>query len=71
LQTVSLFAVDRGFIDDVELNKMADFESALHSYMGSDHKDLLDKIGDDGNYNDDIENGLKEAVEAFKANHAW
>jgi len=71
LQGVALFAVGRGCIDDVELNKMGDFESAMHSYVASEHKDLIDKIGDDGNYNDDIENGLKQAVEAFKANHTW
>ncbi len=69
--SVSLFAVDRGYIDDVELSKVGDFEAALLSYMGSAQKALMDKINATGDFDDAIESGLKSAIEEFKKNHTW
>ncbi len=68
---VSLFAVDRGYMDDVELDKVGDFEEALQSYMSSSHADLLQSIEDDPVFNDEVESKLKAAADDFKANHAW
>ncbi len=68
---VSLFAVENGFIDDVELEKIGDFEAALHDYMNSEFSDLMNKIGDEGNYDDDIENALKDAIQKFMENSTW
>ena len=41
---VYLFAANEGFLEDIELNKVLDFESALLAYMNSEHGDLLGKI---------------------------
>jgi len=68
---VSLFAVDRGYMDDVELDKVGDFEEALQSYMSSSHADLLKSIEDNPVFNDEVESKLKAAADDFKANHAW
>jgi F-type H+-transporting ATPase subunit alpha len=68
---VSLFAADQGYLDDVELSKVVDFEHALHAYMRASHGDLLDKINQSGDYNDEIEAGLRSAVEDFKATGTW
>ena len=68
---VSLYAVENDFMDDVEFDKIGDFEAALHSYMGSTHKALMDTINESGDFSDDIESGLKSAMEDFKANHTW
>ncbi len=68
---ISLFAVDRGYIDDVELAKVGDFEAALHSYMASSHKALVDKINEAGDLDDAIEGGLKSALESFKSTQSW
>ncbi len=68
---LSLFAADRGYLDDVEVNKIVDCEAAMHSYVRSHHGELLDKINATGDYNDEIEAGLKKAVEDFKANGTW
>ncbi len=70
-QAVSLFAVNEGYLDDVELNKVGDFEAALHSYMKSEHGELLDRINQSGDYNEEIEQALRAALDAFKANHVW
>ncbi len=70
-QAVSLFAVDRGYLDDVELGKIGDFEAALHAYMASSHGDLMDSINADPKYDEEVDAKLKAAVDDFKANHTW
>jgi F-type H+-transporting ATPase subunit alpha len=68
---VSLYAANEGFLDDVDVAKIVDFEDALHSWVRSNNSDLLDKINESGDYNDDIESGIKVAIEAFKANGTY
>ena len=68
---VSLFSVDRGYLDDVELNKIADFQTALLSYMDSEHGELMKKVSETGEYGEDVEQAFTKALEDFKANHAW
>jgi len=68
---VSLFAANEGYLDDVTTNKVVDFEAALHGYMQSSHKALLDQINESGDYNDEIKNSLDGALQDFKANHTW
>ncbi len=68
---VSLFAANHGFLDDIEPAKITDFEAALQDYMASNEKALMDKINESGDYNSEIEDALKKAIEAFKANSTW
>ncbi len=68
---VSLYAVENGFVDDIELDKIGAFETALHAYMNSEKKDLMNSINESGDYSDDIESGLKASIEDFKANNTW
>jgi len=60
-----------GYIDDVDVNKVVDFEKAMHDFMHSQYKDLLDNINDTGDYNDEIEASLAKAIEDFKAKGTW
>ncbi len=68
---VSLFAAEQGFLDDVDINKVVDFESALHTYMRASQSALLDQINETADYNDEIESGMKAAIEDFKATGTW
>jgi F-type H+-transporting ATPase subunit alpha len=68
---VSLFAADQGYLDDVDQHKIVDFESAMIAYMRASQSDLMDKINASGDYNDEIEAGLRAAVEDFKATGSW
>jgi F-type H+-transporting ATPase subunit alpha len=63
---VSLYAVNEGYLDDVEVNQIVDFEAAMHSHIREKFGALLDKINATGEYNDEIEAGLKEAIDDFK-----
>ncbi len=65
-QALSIFAADRGYMDDVEVDKIGSFEEALHGYFTSEKADLEKSINDTGDWNDDIEKQFVEVVEQFK-----
>ena len=65
-QSLSIFAADRGYMDDVEVEKIGSFEEALHGYFTSEKADLEKSINDTGDWNDDIEKQFTEVVEQFK-----
>lgn len=68
---VSLYAVDRGYLDDVALDQISAFETALLSFMNAEKADLMRQINETGDYTDEIEGRLKAALEEFKAQRAW
>ncbi|KTD14030.1 F0F1 ATP synthase subunit alpha [Legionella israelensis] len=68
---VSLFIVEKGYLDDVPVAEISAFEKALHDYMHNTHASLLEKINESGDYNTDIENELKTVVEEFKRTGSW
>jgi len=68
---VSLFAVNQGYLDDVDVNKVVDFERALQSYMKSAQAALLETIDSTGDYNEETEQALHAAIKDFKANNTW
>lgn len=63
---VSLFAIERGYLDDVEIKKVVDFEHALISHVRSRFADLLASIDATPDLNDEHEAKLKDAIEDFK-----
>ncbi|HKJ16824.1 MAG TPA: F0F1 ATP synthase subunit alpha [Xanthomonadales bacterium] len=67
---VSLYAADRGYLDDVALEKITSFESALIDYMNSAQEGVMETLSS-GDWNDDIEGQLKAAVEEFKSTGSW
>jgi F-type H+-transporting ATPase subunit alpha len=68
---VSLHAANEGFLDDLEVNKVLDFEQALLAYMKSDHADLLATINDTGDYSKEIKQGIQSAIETFIKTSSW
>ncbi len=70
-QAFSLFAANEGFLKDVAVNKVVAFEAAMQAYLKANNADLIAKINDTGDYNDDIAAEMKAAIEAFKANSTY
>ncbi|WFF41169.1 F0F1 ATP synthase subunit alpha [Salinicola endophyticus] len=68
---LTLYAANEGYLDDVAVDKVLDFERALQDYMKSEHADLLDKINSSGGYDDEIQKGLKSGLESFKSTQTW
>ncbi len=62
---VTLYAVDGGFTDTVAVEKLGDFERALHSHMKANYAELMDKINATGDWGDEIKAEMKQGVEEF------
>ncbi|TCO81220.1 ATP synthase F1 subcomplex alpha subunit [Plasticicumulans lactativorans] len=68
---LSLFAADKGYLDDIPLSKIGDFEKALIAYMNGAYGELMKQINETGDYSGEIEATFTKGVEDFKANHVW
>ncbi|WP_136247230.1 F0F1 ATP synthase subunit alpha [Halomonas borealis] len=68
---VSLYAANEGYLEEVEVSKVLDFERALQDYMKAEHAELLDQINESGAYSDEIKSGLKAGLDKFKATQSW
>lgn len=69
--SISLYAAERGFLQDVEVAKVGAFEQALLGYFQREKADLLAKINEKGDFNDEIDAGIKAGIEKFKATQSW
>ncbi|MGK0443163.1 MAG: F-type H+-transporting ATPase subunit alpha [Bermanella sp.] len=68
---IMLFAANEGYLKDVAVEKIADFEAALLSYAHAEFKDLVNLINGAGKFGDDEKNGLKDLLEKFKATQTY
>jgi F-type H+-transporting ATPase subunit alpha len=63
---LTLYAVNEGFVDDVPVNKVVDFEAGLHAFARGNYKPVLDAINAKPEYNDAVVADMKKIIEAFK-----
>jgi F-type H+-transporting ATPase subunit alpha len=70
LMAASLFAVNKGFMDAVDVNKVLAFESGLHTHLKTSHASLLAKIEETKQLDKDAEAELSSAVAAFQKSFA-
>ncbi|MCS6785978.1 MAG: F0F1 ATP synthase subunit alpha [Thiobacillaceae bacterium] len=68
---VTLFAVNRGYLDDVDVKRALAFEAALQSHMKAKYRHVLDKIEQTKDLDADTERELAAAIEDFKASAAY
>ncbi|HEX7062876.1 MAG TPA: F0F1 ATP synthase subunit alpha [Woeseiaceae bacterium] len=68
---LSLYAVNEGYLDKVEIARVTAYEAALHDYAHANHQDLLDRIDQSGDYNDEIQAGLKQVCDGFAETGAY
>ncbi len=66
-----LFAANEGYLDDVAVDKVLDFERALVSYMRSEYGDFMKNIDETGEYSDAIVETLKDAITKFKETQTY
>ncbi|KRM76988.1 F0F1 ATP synthase subunit alpha [Secundilactobacillus collinoides] len=66
-QVLILYALDEGFLDKVELDDIAKFESDLFDYFDSNHADILKGIADTGQLpdGDTFKAAIKEFADTF------
>ncbi len=68
---VVLFAVNEGFLDEIEVNKVKDFEKSLLSFANSEYNEFMNNMESSGDFNDEIEKGLKEMLDKFVSTQTW
>jgi F-type H+-transporting ATPase subunit alpha len=68
---LSLFAVNEGYLDKVPVDKIVDYETALHEFARSSHQAELDTINETGDYNDEIAASLKAICDGFAKTGAY
>jgi len=69
--SLSIYAAEKGFLDDLPLNQVLPFEAALHAHFHANHGDLMKKIVDTGDWNSDIETAFKQGLDEFKKTGSW
>jgi F-type H+/Na+-transporting ATPase subunit alpha len=61
-----LYAVNNGYLDDVPVNKIAQFEQDFHRFIDTNHPDLIKRIETEKELTSEIEESLKSAINEFK-----
>ena len=69
-QVISIFAGARGFLDDVPLDRVRDFEKSLLRFMEQTHPEIEADVTKNGRISDETEQALRSAVEEFKKTFA-
>ncbi|MBN9492141.1 F0F1 ATP synthase subunit alpha [bacterium] len=65
-EVVIMFALSNGHLDDVAVNKVADFDSQLRRFMSTNHPEVLDQITNEKVLTEEISQKLTAAITSFK-----
>jgi F-type H+/Na+-transporting ATPase subunit alpha len=65
-QVAILYAVTNGFLDDVEVGNVQNWEKDFHKYLNSSQKKVLKLIADKKELSDDVVKKLEKAIREFK-----
>ena len=65
-QVISVFTGVKGYLDDVELNKIKKFESDILDKIRSDKSEIIDEIQSTGKLDEKIEKSLSQIIEKYK-----
>jgi len=68
---VTLFAVNRGYMDDVDVKRALAFEAALHSFLRGKYAAMIDRILETGDLDAEADKQLAAAIEDFKSSAAY
>jgi F-type H+-transporting ATPase subunit alpha len=65
-QVVIIYAASKGYLDDINLDKVKDFETGLLEHFQSKYSDALDELHKTGDIGEDLEKKMDSAIEEFK-----
>jgi F-type H+-transporting ATPase subunit alpha len=65
-QVLIIYAANQGYLDDIELESVKDFEVGLLEHFASKSPECIKEIEDTGNIGDDLAEKMNKAIEAFK-----
>ncbi len=67
LMGLSLYAVEEGYFDSIEVEEVIPFEAGLHQYFKDNNPDLIKEINASGDYNDEIKESFKKITDDYVA----
>ena len=70
-QALTLFSVNKGYYDDVPVDKALAFESGMRQFMKGMYAAIVDKIEQTKEMSGDDEKALSAAIEDFKKNGTY
>ena len=65
-----IFAASKGHLDDIEIEKVSEFESNLFDYLEANASDQLSSIKESGDLSDDTSKSLDKLISDFKNSFA-
>lgn len=65
-QVVIIFATINGFLDDIAVNKVKDFEKGLLEYVEEKNKEVLNAIAKEKMISEETDKELRKTIEEFK-----
>jgi F-type H+-transporting ATPase subunit alpha len=65
-EIVILFAVTKKYLDDVELDRIAEFESEFFKFIETQHNNIFEEIREKKQLSPETEKELCDAIESFK-----
>ena len=65
-QVISVFTGVKGYLDDVELNKIKKFESEIIDKIKSDEPEIINEIQSTGKLDEKTEKSLSQIIEKYK-----
>jgi F-type H+-transporting ATPase subunit alpha len=68
---ISLYAAEKGFLDDLPIAQILPFEKGLQAHFASNYGDWVKAANDKSDWNDAIEATLKKGIEEFKKTGSW
>jgi F-type H+-transporting ATPase subunit alpha len=70
-EAIVLFAADKGYMDDIPVNRIAMFEQELVKYLHHHDREFMERINQSGDFNEEIEKTLRSIIESFKSTQSW
>ena len=68
-QVVLIFAGTKGFLDDIAVSRINEFEDGIYTFIEAKHPDIFEQIRSKKVLDSDLEEKLAKAINEFKANH--
>ena len=69
--SLSIYAANEGYLDDVALPQILAFEAGLHAHMANSYGELEKNIVATGAWDKDIEAQFKQMISEFKTTGSW
>jgi F-type H+-transporting ATPase subunit alpha len=68
---IGMFAVDKGYLDNVPIQKTSEFEHALLTFLRGNHAGFIQMINQTGEYNEDIIAQMTAILDTFTSSQVW